>query len=84
MSNSLVFKNHHLHHYFQKLIKLSFFKTHRFMFQTRGIRPCFIHFLHFQKTKDHHLKKKKNHHCQDFQKSCFHFKLGAFGSTSFK
>ena len=58
MSNSLVFKNHHLHHYFQKLIKLSFFKTHRFMFQTRGIRPCFIHFLHFQKTKDHHLQKK--------------------------
>ena len=58
MSNSLVFKNHHLHHYFQKLIKLSFFKTHRFMFQTRGIRPCFIHFLRFQKTKDHHLKKK--------------------------
>ena len=25
MSNSLAFKNHHLHHYFQKLIKSSFF-----------------------------------------------------------
>ena len=45
VSNSLVFKNHHLHHCFQKLIKSSFFfKTYEFMFQTRGIRLWLIHF----------------------------------------
>ena len=42
--NSLVFKNHPVHHYFQKWIKSSFFKIHGFMLQTRGILPCLIHF----------------------------------------
>ena len=55
MPNLFAFKNHHLHHYFQKLTKSIFFQTHEYTSQTRGIRPCFIH---FQKKKE----KKKDHH----------------------
>ena len=69
-------KNHHLHHCSQKVINSSFLKTHGFMFQTRGIHP---RLMHFQKKNNNN---KKSH--QDFQKSCIHFKLRAFSSTSCK
>ena len=85
-SNTHLFsKNHHLHHCSQKVINSSFLKTHGFMFQTRGIRPCLVH---FQKKKKKPLsfkkKKKREKKNLDFQKSCIPFKLGAFSSTSFK
>ena len=75
VSNSLVFKNHHLHHCFQKLIKSSFFLRLMVLCSKLG---AFAHGSFIFK------KEKKNHHNQDFQKSCIHFKLGAFGFTSFK
>ena len=61
VSNSLAFKNHHLHHCFQKLIKSSFFffKTHSFMFQTRGIRPWLSHFQKRKKKSSSSVQKKK-------------------------
>ena len=49
MSISLIFRNHHLHHCFKKLIKSSFFETHEFMFQTSGIHLWLIHW-DFQKS----------------------------------
>ena len=61
MSISLIFRNHHLHHCFQKLIKSSFFKTHEFMFQTSGIHLWLIHFPKKKKKNHHHLLKKKSH-----------------------
>ena len=65
-SNTHLFsKNHHLHHCSQKVINSSFLKTHGFMFQTRGIHPCF---MHFQKKKKRE-RKEENHH-KDFQESC--------------
>ena len=54
--NTFIFKNHHLHHCFQKLIKSFFLKTHEFMFQTEGISPWLIH---FQNNHHHHLFKTK-------------------------
>ena len=78
-SNTHLFsKNHHLHHCSQKVINSSFLKTHGFMFQTRGIHPCF---MHFQKKKKEREKKKiiikisKNH-----ASFCI---LGAFAPGSF-
>ena len=61
MPNLFVFKNHHLHQYFQKLTKSRFFQTHEHMSQTRGIRPWLIHFQQKKKKDQHHylLKKKK-------------------------
>ena len=81
MSISLIFRNHHLHHCFKKLIKSSFFKTREFMFQTSGILLWLIHFPKKKKNHHHHLLKKKSH--WDFQKSCILFKLGAFAHGSF-
>ena len=61
-----------------------FFQAPKYISQTRGIRPWLIH---FQKEKRETTiiifsKKKSNH--QDFQKSCIHLKLGAFGFASSK
>ena len=63
-------------------IEVFFFfpKTYEFMFQTRGIRPCLIH---FQKRPPSSFFKKKII-IKISKKSCIHFKLGAFSSASFK
>ena len=65
LSTSLVFKN---------WSNQVFFKTHEFMFQTRGIFPWLILFP----------KKKKIIITKISKKTWIHFKLGAFGSASFK
>ena len=85
MPNLFIFKNNHLHHYFQKFIKQDFFQTHEHMSQTRGICPWPIHCQ--KKTTIIILKKKiknKTIKILRFPKNhAFIFKLGAFGSASF-
>ena len=80
MPNLFVFKNHYLHHYFQKSTKSRFFQTHEHMSQTRGICLCLIH---FQKRNHHYHLFKKNQIIKilRFPKNhAFIFKLEAFGS----
>ena len=57
-----------MHHYFQKeekrkMDQIKIFQNHGFMSQTRGIRPCLIHFPQKKKKK----KKKKKQQQQQQQ-----------------
>ena len=73
MSNSLAFKNHHLHHYFQKLIKSSFFLRLMVLCSKLGAFAHASFIFKELKNKNHYHLFIKNHHCQDFQKSCLFF-----------
>ena len=81
--------NNHLHHYVQKLIKLRFFKIMN-TFLKLGVfdRASFIFKKKKKKKKTTIIifsKKKKKKKSPRFQKNhAFIFKLGAFGSASFK
>ena len=80
VSDSPIFKKSSLASLFSKIDQIKFFS--RLVNSCSKLREFAYGSFIFKKIII--ICSKKNHHNQDFQKSCIHFKLGALGSTSFK
>ena len=95
MPNSFVKKKSSPALLFSKIDQIKIFQAHEYIFQTRGIQPCLLHFFFFLKGPPSSFffpkgkKKKKNQDSKISQKKqkqnrAFIFKLGTFGSASLK
>ena len=82
---------------FSKIDQIKIFQAHEYIFQTRGIQPCLLHFFFFfkngppssfffpkgkKKKKIKILRFPKKKTKKQKQNRAFIFKLGTFGSAS--